>query len=807
MKKEDKSKKVWMSVLMIFIVLTSIGFLIVNFTITGNPIMDIGKQLINPAVSTTAYKEINGLRQNLESFTIPTTDSLNSYSINKEFTKTEIISLNIKEPIKALSLNGNVELRDSGSLVRIILIDSNNLEYLVYESYPQLDLEQSKLNINKVCEETCILGSIIPKSLKIQIENAKLNLNSINYLQATKNIKSEISQFQLKTNQDLYKINKFNSNNLQWTAGATPISVLSYSQKKQFFKTPEGELPNLGGFEYYKGGIFVMPKVKIDNIQIPKVETKNIPIREEMNGITPSSEEYYLEIPDNFDWRNRHGENWVTPVKCQVGCFVNNTITCVNQTFNTYLPGTPCFHQYTQECLTGLCREFYGNASEWRACGSCWIFGPIGAIEANLNLQHNQHLNYDLSEQEILSCINSTSSNGCDGGFDSDTLDYINASGIFNESVYPYKAIKTPCLFPSNTQVSKIRASNGYWVSYDYKKTNYNFKKNIIEKGPISAGYALWDHAMTAVGYEYISEGQHAGKTALIFKNSYGPEFGEEGYATIIGLDDSFYFFSFLAINSSYVENEIDNSQINIICVDKDRDGYCNWGISEKKPITCPKSCREEKDFDDSNPKIHERKLARNYCGDTFILGDEQCETLIKGISPAFFVDFFRCPQQIIQTCYNGWANISYPTCNDNCKCQQGDFFISDCSLENSCYNNEPYCLLCNRLMDGIKNCREFNIDMDVLINMSSNPTTSNIYYGISNKSGILPTSWDFVGTTPREFFTKSTSCFNKYCYLKFSKKGYEEYIYQIPNLSNGQIINLHANLTRQEYSNVAIKD
>jgi hypothetical protein len=36
--------------------------------------------------------------------------------------------------------------------------------------------------------------------------------------------------------------------------------------------------------------------------------------------------------------------------------------------------------------------------------------------------------------------------------------------------------------------------------------------------------------------------------------------------------------------------------------VDKDNDGYCNWGISAEKPSTCPSFCKSQKDCDDSNP-------------------------------------------------------------------------------------------------------------------------------------------------------------------------------------------------------------
>jgi len=44
--------------------------------------------------------------------------------------------------------------------------------------------------------------------------------------------------------------------------------------------------------------------------------------------------------------------------------------------------------------------------------------------------------------------------------------------------------------------------------------------------------------------------------------------------------------------------------QLQIRCVDKDKDDYCSWGISDAKPLSCPVNCRSEKDCDDSNDEL-----------------------------------------------------------------------------------------------------------------------------------------------------------------------------------------------------------
>jgi hypothetical protein len=77
----------------------------------------------------------------------------------------------------------------------------------------------------------------------------------------------------------------------RWVAGETPVSILTYEEKKQLFG---GNIPNLQGFEYYKGGIFVMPG--------------------SLHNVKSTRKNDSLYVPE-YSWRNRHGENWVTPAK------------------------------------------------------------------------------------------------------------------------------------------------------------------------------------------------------------------------------------------------------------------------------------------------------------------------------------------------------------------------------------------------------------------------------------------------------------------------------------------------------------
>jgi len=285
------------------------------------------------------------------------------------------------------------------------------------------------------------------------------------------------------------------------------------------------KVPNTQGFEYYTGGVFEMTRTDVS----PK-------------SVSASN------LPNSFDWRDRHGRNWSTSVKNQ------------------------------------------GN------CGSCWALCTVGAIESTINLYFNDpNLDLDLSEQEIVSCGPIFGSLGCIAGGNIEVaLNYFHDNGLSDESCFPYQAQSLSCDQKCTEPKNRLTTQGSDKVFFF--PSDEEIKLALIQNGPLAAHIFNLMHGMTLVGY--TTDPENPNNTIWIFKNSYGTAWGEYGYSR-------FKSITFRSVTGIGVPLTLSNNpNLKISCIDKDNDGYCNWGISEKKPTTCPASCRTEKDCDDSDPNL-----------------------------------------------------------------------------------------------------------------------------------------------------------------------------------------------------------
>ncbi|XP_010017507.1 PREDICTED: cathepsin S isoform X1 [Nestor notabilis] len=184
------------------------------------------------------------------------------------------------------------------------------------------------------------------------------------------------------------------------------------------------------------------------------------------------------------------------------------------------------------------------NVKNQGACGSCWAFSAVGALEAQVKLKTGTLVS--LSTQNLVDCSVSYGNRGCSGGFMTTAFQYIiDNNGIDSDESYPYKAENGTCQYNASTRA----ATCSKYVELPHADEEA-LKDAVANVGPVSVAIdatqptfflyksGVYDdpqcsqevnHGVLIIGYGTLDN-----KDYWLVKNSWGVRFGDEGYIRMV---------------------------------------------------------------------------------------------------------------------------------------------------------------------------------------------------------------------------------------------------------------------------------
>lgn len=220
------------------------------------------------------------------------------------------------------------------------------------------------------------------------------------------------------------------------------------------------------------------------------------------------------------------------------------------------------------------------------ACGSCYAFGSIGIIESYILIDSGNA--YDLSEEQGKNCM--WEATGCLGGSVIWDMNIFTQNGVILEKDFPYNPSTGLC---KNIE-PKFRVTEWNMLSAEKTLSQDIMKNYILDNGPIvtslivdswesnyNGSYVLSNldnnldrgdksHCVLVVGWnDSLSDKNVSGH--WIFKNSWGDNWGDNGYGYIE------YDTANIGAHASVI-GEYENYDPNVYTLNYDEAGW-NYGI------------------------------------------------------------------------------------------------------------------------------------------------------------------------------------------------------------------------------------
>jgi cathepsin B len=187
-------------------------------------------------------------------------------------------------------------------------------------------------------------------------------------------------------------------------------------------------------------------------------------------------------------------------------------------------------------------------------CSSSYIIGALSVVEDRICQASKKPLK--LSAQELIDCDKSNYQ--CDGGYVTRVYNWGKRKGFIPETCLPYNGTVGECE-DDHLESNECRANNIVYRVIDYclASDDRGIKKEILKNGPVAAQMVIYTDFLTykdgiyhRTDDSFKFNGQHVvkivgwdrqgdGNEYWIVQNSWGADWGEDGYVRVLASDKS----------------------------------------------------------------------------------------------------------------------------------------------------------------------------------------------------------------------------------------------------------------------------
>jgi len=219
-----------------------------------------------------------------------------------------------------------------------------------------------------------------------------------------------------------------------------------------------------------------------------------------------------------------------------------------------------------------------------------WAYAFVGALECNLNLFYNKHLDVVLAEDDLLACSGALTPDGADLAR---AAQYCADPGVVPAACFMRTGPERAPAKCSDWKQLVVRSSEAFVTNHICNDT---LRHLLVRYGVVVASLPQWNHTFAVVGWE--TNAFHDAPV-WVCRNSFGAPWGEDGYMRLSCAAEA--FDPVWVLTTPYM---FGRQQITTDCNDSDGDGFCAWGIAPALPRNCCTcNCKSTQDFDDYDPR------------------------------------------------------------------------------------------------------------------------------------------------------------------------------------------------------------